>query len=215
MSGFLGYLLQEYRLPAEGSNAYVTITAADLMFLAPARPIVIERWGFICTTTCTVTNPVFTLDFRPTVGSNAGRVTGATTTIAAQTGYNASSQPALFTDTAGGSLTTTALPTAGTGVFHDMNPQAGSGTPALYPPYTVKQPEDTQLEVYPGQELVLKCATAPTAGAGILFIQARDLPVQYDRSVAGGTAQSAAGLGQTLGAPVPSLPYYNMTKYFN
>lgn len=215
MSGFLGFLLQEYRVPAEGSNAYVTITAADLMWLAPARPLVVVRWGFICTTTCTTTPPVFTLDLRPTVGSNTNRVTGATTTVASTQGYNAQGQPALFSDAAGGSLTTTTLPVAGVGVFHDMNPQTGSGSPALYPPYTVKQPEDTQLMVFPGQELVLKCATAPAAGAGILFIQARDLPVQYDRNVAGGTAQSAGSLGVTLGGPVPSLPYYNMTKYFS
>lgn len=212
MSGFHGNLHRRFEWPVTPGTYQAVTAAADALVLGVGGPCVVVRWGFVCSTLVNdaINALKLTGDLRATAGSDIGRVTGSTTTLQGATGYNASNQPTLFADTAGGSLTLAASASqvaAGKGVFHDMNPQAASGTPPLYPPYTASQPEDTQLEIYPGQEFILRIqATAPAAGAGRFFVEVKDLPVQYDR------------LGQyssTISGPVPSNPYANMTKFFN
>src|SRR5271169_5839582 len=84
-----------------GSEPGTAVTSAGAkLILAPNLPVAIMRWGFICTETVNdATNPlVITLDFHPTVGSAGSAVVGATTTLASQTGWNASSLPSFYTD---------------------------------------------------------------------------------------------------------------------
>lgn len=200
---FNGMLHRRIELPVD--NTYISVaTTGDKAFVHPGAPLQLVRWGFISTTAVTG-SPKFEVDLRPQAGSDTNRVAGVTTQIAATTGYNANGQPALYSDAAGGTLTPGAI-SAGQGVFHDMNPQTGSGSPQLYPPYATNQPEDTQLVVFPGQELVFKVATAAGAGAGIVFFEFIEKPLQYDR------------LGQfanTISGPVPSNPAANLTKFFS
>src|SRR5216684_1341619 len=134
MSGFLGNLHKRVTNPQDGSTAaYISVATGDVLGWAPGAPIVVVRWGFVATTLVNdaVNALKLTLDLRVTAGTDTGRVTGATTTLQGATGYNASNQPNLFADTAGGSLTLVASASqvaAGKGVWHDMNPQAATGT---------------------------------------------------------------------------------------
>lgn len=196
--------------PAEGVNTggYDTVAAGDKLIYSPSRPVRIVRWGFLCTTTVNdATNALkLTGDVRVTVGSDTGRVGGSTATVQAASGYNAAGQPALFQDTAGGSLTLTASASqvaAGKGVYHFMNPQAGSGSPAIYPAVDGTQKADTQLVIYPGQEFIIKSnATAPAAGAGVYFVEIEELPFQGSQVVA------------NLASPIsPSNANSNMTGF--
>jgi hypothetical protein len=213
MSGFLGFLHKRITQPADGSvAAYQAVTAAaDVFRYSPNAPAQVVRWGFIATTTVNDGSNALklTCDFRPTAGSNVSRTTGATTTIqTTTTGYNAAGQPALFSDAAGGSLTLVASTTqvvAGQGVYHTVNPQTGSGSPALYPqPDTVSGGGvNTQFTVYPGQEVLIAIqATAPGAGAGIFFMELREQPFQGD-------TQLPAALALT-----PSNSISNMVRKF-
>lgn len=203
--------------PSQGSTAaYISVAAGDVFRLSPNAPIRIVRWGFICTTTVNdATNALkLTGDIRVTAGTDTGRVTGATTVVASQQGYNASNLPAFNTDAAGGSLTLVASASqvaAGKGVYHDLNPQTGSGSPLLYP-----QPDtafvspggvDTQLVVYPGQEFLIKSqATAPAAGAGIFFVEFEALGFQGT-----GYAQLAQIVPASI-SPTPSNSLANLTR---
>lgn len=217
----MSFLSQHNRItnPPQGSaGAYISVASAgDVFRYTPAAPVWVKRWGFLATTTVNdATNALrLTMDLRPTIGSNVSRTTGATTTVASQTGYNATGQPGFLVDTAGGSLTLTASATqllAGKGVYHDLNPQAATGSnPALYPrPDTDFLPPggvDTQFVVYPGQEIVIAVqATAPGSGVGILFMEMQELPNQ-------GTGYNQLGsiLPSSI-SPTPSNSLVNMTR---
>lgn len=203
--------------PRGVAGAYISVAAAGDVFRysAPA-PFQVLRWGFIATTTVSdATNGLkLTGDVRTTAGSDVGRTTGSSATVASASGYNASGSPAFITDTAGGSLTVTAAATqvaAGKGVYHDMNPQAVISPENLYPrPDTAFVPPggvDTQLVIYPGQEFLIAVQpVAPNAGAGILFIEVLDMP-----NVGLGYAGLAA-LGPTSIAPTPSQGSVNLTR---
>ncbi len=169
-----------------GAEPGTAVTSSgSKLILAPNLPVAILRWGFISTTTVNdSTNAlVLTLDWHPTVGSTAGAVVGATTTLQSQTGWNASALPAFFTDLAGGSITLTAGTSqlaAGKGVYHQINPQSkmppnDASTNPVPSPDTAFVPgggmQSLGLTVYPGQEVQLSVAAiAPGAGAGIFFI---------------------------------------------
>jgi hypothetical protein len=169
--------------PAEGSTtASVALTAGPVLIYAPWRPIRIVRWGMVCVTTVNDTTNALklTCDLRPTAGSSTGQVTGASTLISAQTGWNASTLPQLFYDTKGGSITLTASASqvaAGQAIYHEVGPQAPS---AAYSPY-YPDPDTafdagsgvaTGFLVYPGQEVVITSqATAPATGAGKFFLE--------------------------------------------
>lgn len=207
MSGFIGNIHKTVTTPSEGAVAsYVTVAAADKLTLDPSRPIQIVRWGFIATTTVNDGANALKLtgNFRPTAGSSAGQTVGSTTTVAATTGYNAAGQPALFMDTAGGSLTLTAgaaQVVAGQGVYHTMNPQKPSSG-AYYPVPSTFQVADTQLQINPGQEFaIVSAATAPAAGAGVFFVEYRELPFVGDSSVG------------TAGAGGPANAINNMVRF--
>lgn len=97
-------------IPDDGHGTPVTLTtAADKGTFAPARPVNIVRWGIIVTTLLDVgAGAVFALDFRPTIGSDTGRVDGAVSA---------------GVDTAGGTITTGTTDVAvGKGLYHDVNP---------------------------------------------------------------------------------------------
>lgn len=211
MSGFLGFLHKTVQAPAEGSNSYVSVTTSgDKLIYSPSRPVQIVRWGFIATTTVNDATNALKLrgDVRVTAGTDTGRVNGATTTVASSSGYNAAGQPALFSDTSGGTLTLTASASqvaAGKGVYHNVNPQVAPAGSTVYPnPDTVAAAGagvDTQLVIYPGQEFIItNLATAPAAGAGIFFVEVRELPNQGD-------TQFPAAY-----SPTPSNALVNMTK---
>lgn len=182
--------------PSEGNNSagYATVAAGAKLIYSPSRPVQVVRWGFLCTTTVNDgTNALkLTGDVRPTIGSASGQVTGATATVQATQGYNAAGQPALFTDTAGGSLTLTASASqvaAGAGVYHNVNPQAAVSPSTIYP---AVGGVDTQLVIYPGQEFVITSqATAPSAGNGVYFVEVEELAFQGNQ-VGPATNQSPA-----------------------
>lgn len=159
--------------------------SGDVLVIRPTRPIAIVRYGIIATTTIAdATNAlVLSCDFRPTVGSLISAVTGVTTTISAQTGWNSSSLPAFYTDLAGGTLTLTAASSqlaAGSGAYHNINPQTkmpstdSSTNPVPSPDTALVAGGGTVmmgLTVFPGQEVALVVQpTAPAAGAGLPFI---------------------------------------------
>ncbi len=169
-----------------GAEPSAAVTSAgSKLILVPNIACAILRWGFICTTTVNdATNPlVMTLDWHPTVGSTAGAVVGATTLVASQTGWNASTLPAFYTDLAGGSITLTkgaSQLAAGKGVYHLLNPQTkmppnDASTNPVPSPDTAFVPgggmNSLGLTIYPGQEVQLSVsAIAPAAGAGVFFI---------------------------------------------
>lgn len=218
MSGYDGNLHGRLSNPPQGATSgYVSVTVAgDILRVAPVAPIQIVRWGFDAAVgVADATNALkLTGDVRPTMGSNTGRTTGATTTVSSQTGYNASSQPAFLTDTAGGSLTLTAAASqlaAGKGVSHEVNPQAGSGSPSLYPQpdtaFSAPGGVDTQLVIYPGQEFVIAVqATAPAAGSGSAWVEYRELA-----NVGPGYAGLATVIPSSI-SPTPSAASSNRTR---
>lgn len=174
--------------PSGVEGAAITTSAnggSDLITIRPTRPIAILRWGVIATTLVNdaVNALVLTFDWYPTAGSNSNRVTGATTTLSSQTGWNASALPAFFTDLAGGSITFTASASqlaAGKGAYHQINPQTkmppnDSSTNPVPSPDTAFVAgggmASIGLTVYPGQEVRMRLnATAPTAGAIVPFV---------------------------------------------
>ena len=216
MSGFDGNLHQVVYNPSPGPvpTYKLVTTATQVLQFAPSKPAQIVRWGFLCKTTVNdATNAlVLSGDVWPVIGSNSNAIAGSTTVVSSTTGYNAAGSPALYSDTAGGSLTLTASATqvvAGKGVYHTMNPQkASSGS--YYPVPGSTQPADTQLVIYPGQQFVISvAATAPSAGDGIFFVEYKDLPFQ-------GLQYNAAGVAITNQAAAlsPSNATSNLTQYF-
>lgn len=99
-------------IPMQSGDAeHVGITLAaveDKGFFAPARPVNIVRWGYITDTVLGDTTMVLKMDFRPTIGSNTGRVVGAV---------------AGGIDTAGGTLTAGEAISVGAGLFHNVVPK--------------------------------------------------------------------------------------------
>jgi len=84
-------------------------TVEDKGFFAPARPVNIVRWGYITDTVLGDTTQVLKMDFRPTIGSNTGRVVGAVDSDGV--------------DTAGGTLTSGEATAVGKGLFHNVAPK--------------------------------------------------------------------------------------------
>lgn len=225
--------------PAIGTTgAYIGVSAAaDILRYSPPTPILILRWGLLATTTINdATNALkMTCDLRPTVGSDVGRLTGATFTVAVGAGYNAAGQPAFYVDyggagttlgLGGGSITLTAGTSqlaAGKGVFHNVNPQAPtsstiaggvisslSGTyPAPDTAFVAPGGVDTQFVVYPGQEVLIRVQpNAPGAGAGIAFLDIVELPFVGDNN----NYANVASLVPSSIAPTPSNATVNMTR---
>jgi hypothetical protein len=82
-------------------------TAADTVYVTPATPIKIVRWGLVVTSLLDVgAGFAAAMDFRPTAGSDTDRVNGAV---------------ASGIDTAGGTITTTADVAAGDGLYHELS----------------------------------------------------------------------------------------------
>lgn len=235
---FLGNLHHRITNPsAGGTAAYVSVAAGDVFRYSPPAPVQVIRWGFIATTTVNdATNALkLTCDLRPTAGSDTGRLKGASYKISASAGYNSSNGQDFYVDyggtgttlgLGGGSITLTASTTqvvAGKGVFHNVNPQAPTGStvasgvitalsgqyPAVSTANTPPGGVDTQFVVYPGQELVIASqATAPGAGAGIVFIEVKLLPLAGDNNNYG---QVAAGIPSAI-SPTPSNSGVNLTR---
>lgn len=201
------------------ATAYKVVTSAANVFrLTPSVPIQIIRWGLIATTTVNdgANGLKLTGDVRPTAGSDSSRVTGASTSVASQTGYNATGQPGFYYDTAGGSITLTASATqlvAGKFAYHDVAPQAPQSSGYYPDPDTVQASPggvDTQLVIYPGQEFLIAVqATAPGAGAGVLFAEFLELPFQ------GSGYSGATQIVPAAIRPTPSDAISNGTKYFS
>lgn len=187
----------------------VTSAGSKLIF-APNIACAVLRWGFICTTTVNdATNPlVLTMDWHPTVGATAGAVIGATTQLASQTGWNAGTLPAFYTDLSGGSMTFvkgTSQIAAGKGAYHLINPQTkmppnDASTNPVPSPDTAFVPgggmQSIGLTVYPGQELQISvAAVAPGAGAGIFFIHYWHLAFEGAGAAYGGLATTNLATG--------------------
>ena len=183
-------VLEFYAPPVTGAPADPPLTTGPAMALTagakvvvqPTRPIAIMRWGVIITAAVVNTATVLTLtmDWAPSIGGSY--VIGATTTLQSQTGWNASSLPAFFTDLAGGSITTAANATlaASKGFYHQINPQTkmppnDASTNPVPSPDTAFVPgggaQTLGLTVYPGQEVRINVTVAggTTAGNGIPF----------------------------------------------
>lgn len=237
---YAGYSINYKRItnPSQGGTAsYVNVTAGDVFRYSPGGPCQVLRWGFIATTTVNDgTNALkLTCDLRPTAGSDTGRLTGATYTVASGSGYNASATPAFYIDyggtgttlgLGGGSLTVAASTTAvvaGKGVYHTLNPQAPTGStlvsglitvlggyyPAAQTANVAPGGVDTQFVVYPGQEvLIASHATAPGAGAGIYFMEVLEMSFTGDNNNYGNVASGVpAGI-----SPTPSNATVNLTR---
>lgn len=224
--------------PSEGATAaYVSVAAGDVFRYSPNKPCMVLRWGFIATTTVNdATNALkLSCDFRPTAGSDTGRLKGNTFSVAAAAGFNASGTPAIFIDyggtgttlgKGGGKMTLTASTTqvvAGSGIWHTVQSQAPTGSTVvggvitalggLYPaPDTSFVPPGGMIEqfmVYPGQEvLIASNATAPGAGAGIFFMEVLEFPFVGDFN---NHPQSVSGIPASI-APNPSNALKNMTR---
>lgn len=209
--------------PAEGSTtASVAVTSStNVLIFAPWRPVRVIRWGMVCITTVNDSTNALTLtcDLRPTAGSDTNRVTGATTVVAAQSGWNASNLPAFYYDAAGGSITLTASTSqvaAGAAVYHNVNPAKPSTTYSPYypdPDTALDSPGgvNTGFVVYPGQEVVIKVqTTAPNAGAGKFFLE-----VEEQAFVAPGNnlPNLATGVPSAI-VPTPSRPG-TLTRYLS
>jgi hypothetical protein len=211
----LNFLHRTIANPAEGStSAPVTVTVAgDVLIHAPSRPIRIVRWGFICTTTVNDATNVLalSLDVRPTVGSNVGRITGATTIISGQTGWNASALPQFMYDLAGGTITMvagTSQLAAGQVAYHEVASQKPSATYSPYypdPQTAFDSPGGvaTGLVIYPGQEVLIAVQpTPPGAGAGKFFLEVEEQAFEGSKS---NNAILVSGVPSSI-RPTPSDP---------
>jgi hypothetical protein len=90
-----------------GAPAVNFAAAADTVYITPATPIKIVRWGLVVTSLLDVgAGFIAALDFRPTAGSDTDRVNGSV---------------AAGVDTAGGTITTTADVAAGAGLYHELS----------------------------------------------------------------------------------------------
>ena len=134
-------------------------TTGDKWVLTPARPINIIRWGIVADALIDVgAGMVVALDFRPTAGSDSGRVNGATSS---------------GRDTAGGTLSTgTTDVAAGSGSYRDLVPVAASGLSAT------GTGEYGGFQVDPGEQAVFEVTdAADTAGSsGVLFVEYVTMP---------------------------------------
>lgn len=234
-----GYHHKRITNPTDGGTAsYVSVAAGDVFRYSPGAPCMVLRWGFIATTTVNDgTNALkLTCDLRPTAGTDTGRLTGNTFTVASGTGYNATGAPAIYVDYGGngttlgfggGKITLTASTTqvvAGQGVFHNVNPQAPTSStisggvisalsgyyPAPDTAFTAPGGYPTQFMVYPGQEVVIASkATAPGAGAGIFFMEVLEFPFQAANN---NNAVTGTGVPSSI-VPNPSNPGSNLTLY--
>ena len=102
-------------MSAVGQNLHLTevsgqvtfTTTGDKFEFTPGRPVNVIRWGIIANALIDVgAGMIVTMDFRPTVGSDASRVNGSV---------------ASGVDTAGGTLSTSTTDVAaGDGIYHDV-----------------------------------------------------------------------------------------------
>lgn len=151
-----------YPLAGSYTSGILSQAPADKVAFTPSIPARIVRWGMICDVAYTVTPPKWTLDFRPTAGSNASRVTGLVTA---------------GVDAAGGTLTSPTIGQAGTlagqGIFHNVfqGVQAVSGLDGFI--------------IFPGQQAVIALVTASTAGSAFAFIEYENLTFQGDAATPG------------------------------
>lgn len=238
VSGY-GYRHKRITNPPEGAaSAYLSVAAAaDVLRFSPGAPCQVLRWGFIATTT--VNDAVaghglrLTCDLRPTAGTDTGRLVGGTFTVAAGAGYNAQGSPAIYIDyggtaavlgKGGGMITLAPSATqvvAGTGIFHNVHPQAPTGSTVAagiltvlggyYPsPATAFVPPGgvpEQFMVYPGQEVVIAVranTVVPGAGAGIFFLELIEFPLTADGNNNSG---AAVGVPNAI-SPTPSHSGY-------
>ena len=200
--------------PAEGASGgtgYPTVAAGTKLAYAPPKPIRVVRWGFICTTTVNDgTNALkLTCDLRAVAGGST--VTGTSTVIAAQSGWNAPNLPPVLYDLNGGSLTLvagTSQVAAGAVVYHEVASQKPSATFSPYYPdpqtaFDAPGGVNAEFAVYPGQEvLITSQATAPAAGAGIFFLEVEELAF-----TGSGNNYPRIGTGVPSGiTPTPSDP---------
>ena len=191
----LNYYHRTVNNPAEGTTAapIALTSAANVLIYRSHRPFRVVRWGLTVTTTINdATNAlVLSCDLRPTAGSDVGRITGTSTVISAQSGWNASALPQFQYDLAGGTITMTAGASqlaAGQVAYHDVNPQKPSATYTPYYPdpdtaFDSPGGVSTQFVVYPGQEVVIAVQpTAPGAGAGTIFLAIEEQAFQGSKS---------------------------------
>lgn len=171
----------------EAAQGVSITTTGNKLIYAPSRPVALMRWGFIVTTAIASAFPTLTLDWHPTAGSATSAVTGATTQLQGQTGWNASALPAFYTDLAGGSMTLSAAMAAGKGAFHQINPQTkmppnDASTNPVPSPDTAFVPgggeQSLGLTVYPGQEIAFNVSVAAGAGVVIPFFHVIPLGFQ-------------------------------------
>lgn len=222
MNPYTQHRIASFPCMGDPTGTYKVVTsAADVFKLTPSAPIQILRWGMICTTTVNDATAghglKLTGDVRITAGSDSGRVTGLSTLVSAQTGYNGPSQPAFYYDTAGGSIKIQPSATqvvAGNFIYHTLAPQV-PGTSNYYPDadtyFVSPGGVDTQLVIYPGQEFIIGVvadATVPSAGAGSFFCEFLQLPFQ-------GTGYSGATqIVPSSISPTPSNATNVGTRYF-
>lgn len=194
--------------PTDGTLGYSTTTcgttpttsnAGVMLYFAPTRPSRVVRWGYIVGSVMQDNaSATFTMkcNLWPELVTSTNAVTGLTTAVSTQTGYNSSSLPAYYTDLAGGTITVSnATLTNGTGIvagsmlYHNVFPQTGNssllgGLSTYYPApeqtvssvgaYTLVPPGgvSTQFVVWPGQAVVLVCtAVGATPGAAKFWLE--------------------------------------------
>lgn len=147
-----------------GSNGPVVFTTTgDKFTFAPIKPVDVLRWGMLYSVAKDATSAAFTLDKRPTVGSDTNRVTiGTITDVAARAaGIVVYQEP--------GTLTTAAA-TQSTGADGSL----------------VNVEPVGPFHIIPGQELVIAVTdAADVSGQGTLFVEY----AEYDF---GGTDTAAA-----------------------
>lgn len=155
---YLSWSHQTAVFPNATTGIVITSTGDKAVF-TPSRPCQVMRWGYVADVSSTVTPPVFGLDFRPTAGSNSGRVTGASSG-----GYDTGG---------GGTITTTALSQTaqGKGVYNNVT---------LNPANVAVGAGDLQLFIIPGNQLVFTVTTAATAGSGFFFVEYLEKPFVGD-----------------------------------
>jgi hypothetical protein len=222
----LNILHKIYQNPAEGlvTAAAITFSTATMMVVTPPRPIRVIRWGAIITTAAADNASAtlkFTCDIWPVANASTNAISGATSTITGSTGYNSTTPPAFYVDTAGGSLTVpNALLTAsgglkiGSTIYHNVNPQSGATAYPANPSVTTYYPQpdaanaapggvSTQLVIYPGNSVAIVCAAVGnTAGAGKIWMEVEELAFVADLN---NNAAAATGIPSTI-VPTPSDP---------
>lgn len=145
-----------YPLDSQVASATVSDVSStgDKVTLTPGVPVEIVSFGVICTTVFVAAGSmVWNCSKRPTAGSDTGRVSGSL-----------------------GTMTLTATQAAlAAGSLARCRPDTKSGA------FAGPAPAAANMTVLPGEQAVLDLTTGITSGAGIAFIEYRNLP-KLDRS---------------------------------